>query len=89
MLHDERHFFPIKSIASLLSEIKVMNEAILIDRLKSLYEKMDEREKNYHSAITTKRDYNTLKSIRTGISLLKVEIQALEGILLDIQHKKF
>ena len=66
-----------------------MNEVVLVDRLKSLYEKMDEQEKNYNSAITAKRDFNTLKSIRTGISVLKVEIQALEDILLDIQRKKF
>jgi hypothetical protein len=66
-----------------------MNEAVLIDRLKSLYEKMDEQEKNYNSAITSKKDYTTLKSIRTGIGVLKVEIQALEDILLDIQRKKF
>jgi len=59
-----------------------MNEDLL-NMIQSLYEKIEEREKAYNSAIEENKDHYTLKTIRTQITSFKMELQQLEHSLFD------
>jgi len=47
------------------------------NRLQKIEEQLKEEEENYYKALKQKKDYNTLKTIRTAISNLKNELKQL------------
>jgi hypothetical protein len=55
----------------------------LLNTIEKLYERIDEHEAQYRYAIESGEHYDTLKSIRTQIRVLKKELQNVEGLLLD------
>jgi hypothetical protein len=47
------------------------------DKIEQLYDKIKEQEKIYALAIKMKRDLNSLKNLKAGITKLKMELQEL------------
>lgn len=56
------------------------------NRLHKIEEQLKEEEENYYNALKQKKDYNTLKSIRTAMSNLKNELKQLLNGGLPNQH---
>jgi hypothetical protein len=84
---DENHVYIINYDASSTIKSSTMKQS-LMNTIEILWEKIEEQEAKYRNAIVCGENYDTLKSIRAGIFILKRELQRKEGSLLDEVTKR-